>query len=216
VGAARAIVTDVPGTTRDLVTETVEINGLRVTLVDTAGMRETSDAIESEGVARSHGARDVADVILVVLDGSQPLDTDDRQIISETAEDKRLIVSNKSDLPAVWSCDDLKLPVVPIAAKTGAGLDALRAMMTSACDARAVELADRPEISNVRHATLVRSAHDALLRARAAVLTEGGALSEEFVLADLQQARAALEEITGQRTSNDLLAHIFSRFCIGK
>ena len=97
-GAARAIVTDVPGTTRDLVTEVVDIGGLRVTLVDTAGMRPTRDVVEAEGVARARQAWDVADVVLVVVDGSAPLDALDRQLLEETAGHRRLIVANKSDL----------------------------------------------------------------------------------------------------------------------
>ena len=214
VGAARAIVTDVPGTTRDLVTEVVDLDGLRVTLVDTAGMRETDDAVEAEGVARSKGARAVADLTIVVLDGSRPLDDSDERIVDETMGSKRLIAVNKSDLPEVWPALGWPSPTVAVAATTGAGLDMLRREIARAGDVET--LTDRPGMSNMRHVGLLRAAHEALTRARRALDAEGGALSEEFVLADLQQARAALEEITGRRTSDDVLAHIFSRFCIGK
>ena len=97
-GAARAIVTDVPGTTRDLITEVVDIGGVRVTLVDTAGRREAHDVVEAEGIARSRGAESVSELILIVVDGSAPLDETDFEIISQATESKYLIVVNKSDL----------------------------------------------------------------------------------------------------------------------
>jgi tRNA modification GTPase len=211
VGAARAIVTEAPGTTRDLVTEVVDLDGLRITLVDTAGLRPTGDAIEAEGVARARGAQEVADLIVVVVDGSLPLGRLDAEIISQVVNNKRVIVSNKSDLGLVASHGFL-----PVSAKTGAGLDALRIAMARAFDLNVAPSNDRPAITNVRHIALVDRAHEALSRARVAVGANGDALSEEFVLADLQDARAALEEVSGRRTPDDVLAHIFSRFCIGK
>lgn len=210
VGTSRAIVTEVPGTTRDLVTEIIDLDGLRVTLVDTAGIRETEDIVESEGVARTRQAADVSDLILLVADGSRPLETDDPINISQHVDNKHLIVVNKSDMPVAWSWED----AVSVSAKTGSGIELLRRRIVEALDIDLV--ADRPEITNVRHIDLVRRAHDALVRARSAALAEGRSLSEEFVLADLQQARAALEEVTGKRSSDDVLTHIFERFCIGK
>ena len=213
-GAARAIVTDVPGTTRDLVAEVVDVDGMRVTLVDTAGMRPTHDVVEAEGVARARQAWDVADLVLIVVDGSAPLDALDRQLLEETAGRRRLVVLNKSDLGAV-------LGVVPggagrlrVSARTGDGFGDLRAGILRALD---VEMRDDPPaITNLRHVALLERAHEALLRARVAAGAGGDALPEEFVLADLQEARAALEEISGRRTSEDVLSHIFARFCIGK
>ena len=209
VGASRAIVTDVPGTTRDLVTEVVDFDGVRVTLVDTAGLRATRDIVEVEGVERARRAQDVSDLILLVLDRSQPLDDADREIVSQTRAYKRLTVANKADRPPAWEEE-----TEGVSATTGAGLDALRRRIAEALDIE--PLTDRPEITNVRHIALVERAHEALVRARTAASPDGGRLSEEFVLADLQQARAALEEISGRRAPDDLLAHIFSRFCIGK
>jgi len=212
-GAARAIVTEIPGTTRDLVTEVVDIDGLGVTLVDTAGLRPTTDPIEAEGVARSQQAFAVADLTLVVVDRSRPLDEHDRDVVSQTTENNRLIVINKIDIPAAWSERELE-PAVAVSAITGAGFDELRQRIAAAVDAEAVP--DRPAITNLRHIALVERAHEGLGRALAALTDAGGALPEEFVLADLQDARAALEEISGRRSSDDLLAHIFSRFCVGK
>lgn len=211
VGTARAIVTAVPGTTRDLLTELVDLDGLRVTIVDTAGLRETSDAVESEGVARAWKAQSTSDLVLVVLDGSRPLDDTDERILGETAGLNRLVVVNKADLDAAWS--DSRWP--RISAKTLTGLEGLRTALIAALDVEPWR--DRPDITNVRHSDLVRRAHESLERARLAAQAAGGrSLSEEFVLADLQEARAAFDEIVGRRTSDDVLAHIFSRFCVGK
>ena len=210
VGAARAIVTEVPGTTRDLVTETIDLDGLRATLVDTAGLRETQDVVESEGVARSEKAANVADLILIVADGSQQLAPEDRLLVARFSRKPTLLVASKSDLGYSWQRDD----AIQVSSRTGAGLDALRAGVFQALDVDVI--ADRPEITNVRHIALVERAHDALARARVAALAEGGSLSEEFVLADLQDARSALEEVVGKRAPDDLLAHIFARFCVGK
>jgi tRNA modification GTPase len=212
-GAARAIVTDIPGTTRDLVTEVIDLNGVRTTLVDTAGLRETIDTIEVEGVARAAGAAAVADLVLFVADGSHAWpERAYRDFVSRfTAGNgpSTLVIRNKSDLEQVWTRDGS----VAVSAVTGAGLEDLRSRMVAALDVD--RLVDPPAITNVRHIALVERGRDALARARDALAGEV-TMSEEFVLADLQEARAALEEIAGRRTPDDLLAHIFSRFCIGK
>jgi len=204
LGAERAIVTAAPGTTRDLVTESLDLEGLRVTLVDTAGLRDAIDPAEIEGVERSRQSGAVADLILHVIDSDE---------LPEETDNKRLIVRNKSDLAPV-SIGALCGGVVPVSATTGAGLPALRQRLAKALDVEPTR--ERPDITNVRHIALVQRAHEALSRARDASLAETGAMPEEFVLADLQDARTALEEIAGKRAPEDLLAHIFSRFCIGK
>ena len=211
-GAARAIVNEQPGTTRDLVTETIDLDGLRVTLIDTAGLRETVDPIESEGVRRSEQAVTVADVVLLLVDGSVPLEDRDRDLIKQRIDNKALIVKTKQDLGEAWHQADC----VSVSASTGLGLETLRGRIFDTLDFGDREMAERPGITNVRHATLVEQAQNALMRARAAVVAPDGPLSEEFVLADLQGARAALEEITGKRVAEDVLAHIFERFCVGK
>ena len=198
VGSARAIVTEVPGTTRDLVTEVIDLAGLRVTLVDTAGLRDTDDIVEAEGVARSRGVLDVADLVLQVVD-------EERDV--SAVDCRHLVVQNKSDLGRPRRG-------ISVSARTGAGLDDLRAAIIEGLDVDLVR--DRPEITNVRHIRLIEQARDALERAKTAAGREGESMPEEFVLADLQHARQALEEVTGRRAPEDLLAHIFSRFCIGK
>jgi len=210
VGARRAIVTPVPGTTRDLVSEIVDFEGLRITLVDTAGLRTTADIVETEGVARSMGAAGVSDLILLVCDLSDP-STLDVEIEMPLTTARTILVGNKSDLRHAWSRPD----AIEVSAATGEGIDALRRSIIAALDVDSLK--DRPDITNVRHIALVERADRALERAREAALAGGGGgMPEEFVLADLQEARSAFEEVTGRRTSDDLLAHIFARFCIGK
>jgi tRNA modification GTPase len=210
VGSPRAIVAAVPGTTRDFITETIDLHGLRVTLVDTAGLQDSQDPVVSEGVVRTHGASAVADARLFVVDRSRPLEDEDRAMFSEAREGRGIVVASKADLDPAWSHD----AAIAVSARTGQGLDDLRLRLGGALD---IDLmADRPEITNVRHVALVQRAHDAVRRAGAAAHADGGRLPEEFVLADLQEARAAIEEITGRRTPDDVLAYVFARFCVGK
>jgi tRNA modification GTPase len=202
----RAIVTDVPGTTRDLLTERLDVRGFPVALVDTA-------VIEKEGVARARQAASIADVTVLVLDGSRPMTDADRDLVA-SATARRVIAINKSDLPTqildAPSGDD----VVAVSARARAGLDALvdrvAAHLGGVADDR-----DTPLVSNVRHVHLLELAREAFDRAIDAV-TSRTATSEEFVLADLQDVEQHLQEITGRRTTDDLLRHIFERFCIGK
>jgi tRNA modification GTPase len=212
-GSGRAIVTDVPGTTRDLLTEVVDVEGIPVTLVDTAGVRQRAgDAIEAEGIARAAAARQVAAVTIVVLDRSQALTAEDRTLLDETAGGPRVIVANKSDLAPAWQASALDGGTIETSARTGAGLDDLRAAIGAAVGSREPHR-DSPAITNVRHVDLLTRASAALDRAAAAA---ADGLSEEFVLADANEARALLEEVTGARTADDVLGAIFDKFCIGK
>lgn len=212
-GASRAIVTPIPGTTRDVLTERVDIGGVPITLVDTAGLRTVDDDIvEAEGVERAHQARRIAALTIVVIDSAQPIDEADRQIVAESPE-PRIVVSTKIDLPRAWSEAASGLgDAIPLSVKTGEGLDALRKRIVAALADRE-ELRDVPAISNARHVELVERAAASLDRAMSA-LVDGA--TEELVLTDLASARRALEELTGRRTPEDLLRHIFERFCIGK
>ena len=208
-GADRAIVTSVPGTTRDLITEPVDVNGVALTLVDTAGAHDARDIVEREGVARGQQARDVADLILVILDRSEPLTSDDHALLEETASARRLIVANKSDLRPAIDLDGS----ISVSAATGDGLDQLRCAMTRALTGVDVQR-DTPALTNLRHIALLEQARACLARAVAASAdTEA---PEEFLLADLHAARARFDEVVGVRTSEDVLTHIFEKFCIGK
>jgi tRNA modification GTPase len=213
-GASRAIVTDIPGTTRDLLTERVDVGGLALTLVDTAGLREARDEVEAEGVRRAQQAQQVASLTLVVVDGHVPLTPAAREVIAAATAPK-LVVRSKSDLAPAWTAEDAGLPagdVIAVSAITGAGVDTLTARIAGVLTARE-DLRDPPLISNIRHLALVQDARESVARA-AQALTDG--ITEELVLTDLGRARTALEEITGRRTVDDLLIHIFTRFCIGK
>ena len=215
--AGRAIVTAIPGTTRDLLTETVDLDGLRLELVDTAGVRETENEIEIEGMSRARQAWATADLALVVVDVSCPLEAADLDLIGDTARHRRLVVGNKSDLAPAWTPGDVAVPVEAVSSKTGAGLDWLRAAIRAALEDSAGALPrEAAAVTNDRHIALLDRARAALHRASQAVESPGGPVAEEFVLADLQDAQRALEEVTGKRTSEDVLRHIFSRFCIGK
>jgi tRNA modification GTPase len=212
-GAERAIVHDIAGTTRDLVSETVDINGIEVTLVDTAGLRDATEAVEAEGVKRAaHSAR-AADLVLAVFDASQPLTEEDRGVMARTSSRPRLCVLNKADLPAAWPPSSLGADRDPraVSARDGLGFDALRASIAAA--AGLADPRERAAVTNLRHLALLERAAGALGRARASAHARA---YEELVLADLHDARAALEEITGRRSAEDLLDEIFGKFCIGK
>ena len=164
-GAARAIVTDVPGTTRDLLTERVDVGGVPLTLIDTAGVRETpGDAIEEEGIARARQARDAADVVVVVLDRSRPLTDEDRALVESVATGPRIVVASKSDLDAAW--DDESAGARRVSSLTDDGIAGLREALLTAAGVEPSR--DRAAIANLRHAALLEQAREAVARAQAA------------------------------------------------
>ena len=209
VGQPRVIVTDVPGTTRDLITETVDMDGIAVRLVDTAGVRPTTDIVEREGVSRSVGARDIADVLLVVLDQSEPLTSDDRQLLDDTRMQCRVIVANKCDRGAAFDTTDM----LRLSATTDVGVPILRELVVRTLSGDET-LHDSALVSNVRHTKLLAQAQGHLTHAHRALIE--GQVPEEFVLADLHAARTSFDEVVGIRASDEVLRHIFDRFCIGK
>jgi tRNA modification GTPase len=208
LGAGRAIVTPVAGTTRDLLTERCDIGGLAVTLVDTAGVRDSDEPIEREGIARARQAADTADVRVVVLDRSQsyagpaPL---------ASVAGATVIVANKCDLPSAWRAGDAA-DAIAASALTGEGLDAVRQAIVRAAVSTDT-LDDTPAIANARHTALLERVEARLGEAADQARSGEG---EEIVLSTLQDAFAALDEIVGRRSSEDVLRQIFARFCIGK
>ena len=199
-----------PGTTRDLLTDRVDVGGVPLTLIDTAGIRETpGDAIEEEGIARARQARDAADLAIVVLDRSLPIGDDDRQLLASSTSRPRVVVASKCDLPAAW--DEDAIGARPVSSLTDEGVGALRDALLTAAGVESSR--DRAAIANLRHAALLEQARDAVLRAREAA---AGGVPEEFVLADLHEARARFDEVTGARPQDEVLRVIFERFCIGK
>jgi tRNA modification GTPase len=190
----------------------VDIDGLDVTLVDTAGWREASDLVEREGVARGERARAVAELVLVVVDQSTPITAEDTQLLEQTASRNRLVVANKSDLP-----DRIGLLGTAVAArvsaKTGDGLAALRSLIAEGLAGSRSE-GETVSISNLRHLGLLEDA--GRFMEAALVAASRGDVPEEVLLVDLQAARSRLGEIVGLRAPEELLRHIFERFCIGK
>jgi tRNA modification GTPase len=212
LGRGRAIVSERPGTTRDVLTERMDLDGVPVTLIDTAGVRASTDPIEVEGVRRAEDAHAAATCVVVVLDGATPLTADDTGILAATAARPRIVVRNKADLGAAWSSVAGVGSPLEVSAATGDGLDVLRRAILDQATGEAWSM-DTPAITNQRHIRLIEAARDAIVRA-AGALSAGA--TEELVLVDLHEARARLEEVTGRRTIDDLLRHIFSTFCIGK
>jgi tRNA modification GTPase len=212
-GSGRAIVTDIPGTTRDLVTEVIDIEGMAITLVDTAGLHGSpSDAVEEEGIARARAAEEIADLAIVVIDRSRPLTADDEQLMRATRTRPRLVIANKCDLLRSWPTDALTVTAMEVSATTGEGIDDVRRAIVTALSGTE-PLHDTPAVTNARHVDLLSKAGAVLQRAASAARDR---TAEEFVAADLAEARALLEEVTGVRAPDDVLEEIFAKFCIGK
>jgi tRNA modification GTPase len=212
----RAIVTEIPGTTRDTISEIINIEGIPILITDTAGVHTSSDRIEQLGIERTRRAIADADLIVVVLDGSQPLTEEDKGIINEASERLCLVILNKSDLESfcVNNAQQInkKLVLLPVSAKTRNGLDALCAEIIKPFSGNYIDESNFV-ITNARH-------YDLLRRTGAALHFSGGLMqqrvSEELILAKLYEALRYLGEITGETTPKDILFQIFSTFCIGK
>jgi tRNA modification GTPase len=211
----RAIVTAVPGTTRDIIEEAIDVDGMRIYLVDTAGIRETDDLLEREGIRRSRSAQKDADLQLVVIDGSTELTEDDRRLIDEASVGKHMIVINKADLPRMIAPPAMGSDTVCVAlsAKTGEGVDDLRVAIRSALVGGGADTTDGVMVTNVRHQAALERAMESLSQAKRSV---GQRMADEFVAVDVRAAAEALGEITGAITTDEILEQIFSTFCIGK
>lgn len=212
----RAIVTDVPGTTRDVLEEWITLRGIPVCLVDTAGIRETDDTVEKIGVSRARQYLDRADIILAVIDSSRPLTEEDKDILQSVAGKNVIVVLNKTDLPPVVTSKDLSpygFLLCPISASTGKGLDELKDMLLQ--EVLKGGFTDGPSalLTNTRHIELVRQSAEALNRAQQS-LQDGMPL--DCAVVDIRQAWDALGSITGDTVHDDIVEEIFSRFCLGK
>ncbi len=209
----RAIVTATPGTTRDLVSETVAIGGIPVQLVDTAGIRHALDEAESIGIRKSLGALADADLVLVVLDASQPPTKEDDELLEPTKDRPRIVVENKSDLAEGRGLEATDQSVLRVSALTSDGVAQLRGEILRHIGGEAGTEAESGFLTNVRHQSLVRDSLSALDAATAGV---GARVPHEMLLLDLYNALRPLDGITGTTTSDDILNLIFSTFCIGK
>jgi tRNA modification GTPase len=210
----RAIVTATPGTTRDLVSETVAIGGIPVKLVDTAGIRRALDEAESIGIRKSMEALADADIVLVVVDASQPLESDDRELLALVGSRSAIAVQNKADLNGSQvSVFSTHLPTVRTSAITGLGIPELRAEVLRHIGGDHITQAESGFLTNIRHQSLVQGSMMTLENAIQAV---GNHVPHEMLLLDLYNALRPLDEITGATTTDDILNLIFSTFCIGK
>ncbi len=212
-GFDRAIVTDIPGTTRDTVEETVMLGATRLRLIDTAGIRDTEDTVEAIGVERSKKAIDDADLVLLVCDGSKPLTDEDEAIMDLCLEHENAIVLlNKADLGNAVSPSDLPfMYVIEICAKTGEGLDKLADLVDTLFEGQVP--CDGSILTNARQFDACRRAYEALLKAMQNILL---GMTPDLVLIDIEEAMEAMGEVTGATIREDITNRIFERFCVGK
>jgi tRNA modification GTPase len=208
----RAIVTEMPGTTRDVIEECLNIKGLPLRVMDTAGIREAHDMAEAEGVRRSLMALEDADLVLGVLDGSVPLNDEDRDIMKRIRGKNSILAINKSDLPYYFDPAGLGLKAVRVSAKTGEGIEELKDMVFRSCIRSPAQLGDGVMVTNLRH----KSALDASARSLEAALCALDTSPIEITSMELREALDRLGEIVGHVTTDDILDRIFSEFCIGK
>src|ERR1700761_5299790 len=206
----RAIVTHLPGTTRDTVSETTSIEGVPLKLVDTAGIRQGSDLVETLGIERSYQAMADADLTLLVLDLSEELTDADRELMSKLEERRPLLAGNKSDLERRWNgVPNLLL----VSAATGDGVPELRRAILQRLAPEGLAAPESGSITSIRHEALLRESLEALGNARKAVEF---AIPHEMLLLDLYAALRPIDAVTGATTADDILNRIFSTFCIGK
>lgn len=217
VGEERAIVTDIAGTTRDILEETIVLHGISLRMMDTAGIRSTDDVVEKIGVGKAiENAKD-ADLILYVVDASIPLDENDREIIGLLRDKKAVVILNKTDLKQVVFEEDLKElvehPIVSISAKEEEGIDRLEQQIKELFFAGKITFNDEIYITNMRHKTALEEAKKSILLVENSI---DMGLPEDFYSIDLMNAYEALGSIIGEAVGEDLVNEIFSKFCTGK
>ena len=217
VGEDRAIVTDIAGTTRDILEEHIYLQGISLNVVDTAGIRDTDDVVEKIGVTRAMSAAEDADLIIYVVDGSRALDENDYQIMEFIKDRKAVVLLNKSDLEQVVSIDEIMEKsghaVIAISAKKESGIDKLEEEIKSLFYEGEIDFNDQVMITNVRHAQALREAYDSVLMVKRSIEDE---MPEEFYSIDLMNAYEKLGLIIGESVEDDLVNEIFSKFCMGK
>ena len=217
VGEDRAIVTDIAGTTRDILEEHISLQGISLNIVDTAGIRNTDDVVEKIGVSRAMDAAEDADLIIYVVDGSRDLDENDRQIMNFIHDRKAVVLLNKSDLEPVVSVEEITEasghPVIAVSAKEETGIDRLEEEIKSMFYEGEIDFNDQVMITNVRHAKALKEALESIRMVKQSI-EEG--MPEDFYSIDLMNAYEKLGLIVGESVEDDLVNEIFSKFCMGK
>lgn len=218
VTTARAIVTDIPGTTRDTIEETINISGIPINLVDTAGIRNTDDIVEQEGVQRSKDVLNKAELLLLMFDVSQPLNESDIELLKTANSHRAILILNKTDLttivqPQMLSEHSPKSCVVQTAITEDVGIDTLKTAIREELLGGEFSMGESPIVTNTRHQDALRRAQEALNHVIASLENE---IPPDLVSVDLRISLDALGDIVGKTTTEDILDRIFSQFCIGK
>ena len=217
VGEERAIVTDIAGTTRDIISEVININGITLNIIDTAGIRDTEDAVEKIGISKSKEYADKADLVIFVVDGSTPLDENDYTIAEIIKDKKAIILLNKTDLEGVTSVSDIEKisdkKIIPVSAKNQAGINDFEDCLKEMFYNNIIEYNDEVVITNERHKDGICRAMDSLKLVMESI--ENG-FSEDLYAVDMMDAYESLGQIIGESVEDDLVDTIFREFCMGK
>ena len=218
IGTTRAIVTDIPGTTRDTIEEMINIGGIPLRLIDTAGIRHTDDIVEQQGVERSKAVQDRAELCLMMFDASQPLNDADLELLKTAQSSKAILILNKMDLPVVTSPTALlahcpKKRVVATVIPEGKGLDKLKATVSEELLGGEWVTGESPIVTNARHQEALRRANEGLTYAIESL--ENG-MPPDLIAVDLRISLDGFGDVVGKTTTEDILDRIFSQFCVGK
>lgn len=212
LGSERAIVTPIAGTTRDLLEESLRLGGLHFRLTDTAGIRDTEELIEQEGIKRSFKAMQAADLVLLVLDASRPLGPQEEKLLNDAPKEKSLLIWNKIDLPSQVSTTSFPHQI-QISAKEGIGLEELKKKIEECVWREGPPAKDEVVLTSLRHKEAILEASNSLTQVIQGLQS---GLSAEFVSSDMRAALKALARIIGRDISEDILSSIFAKFCVGK
>ncbi len=217
-GNERAIVTDIEGTTRDVISENISLNGIPLVLLDTAGIRNTQDKVESIGIEKSRQQADAAQLVIAVLDGSRNLNRDDLDVLEFTKTKQRIILINKTDIAGGVTLNEVKAiapdtVVLEVSAKTGDGMDSLASAVRKMYDLEGIYDKDISVVTNLRHKTALINAQKALMRANESL---NAGMPFDITSIDINEAISYLGEITGKTVTDDIVNSIFHRFCVGK
>jgi len=218
LGSDRVIVAPTPGTTRDTVSEQISLKSLPVKMVDTAGLHAAAEQVDQEGVRRTRQQMEAADLLIVILDGSEPLQPEDIEILEETKGQKGLVLINKIDLPRMLAGRDMggmgdSRPLIEASAKRGDGIDAAADVIGAALRNGHGNGAENPLVATLRHQEILRQALEAVRRAGRGMRAGAG---EELVAEDIRDALSAMAEMTGPAGGQEVLDQIFHTFCVGK
>ena len=217
VGEDRAIVTDIAGTTRDVLEEAIQLNGISLNIMDTAGIRDTEDVVEKIGVDKAKLYANEADLVIYVVDASRELDENDFNIIHMIQDKKAVVLLNKSDLDTVVTENMIKSyiekPILSISAKEESGIRELEDTLKDMFFHGEISFNDEVYITNIRHKTALQDAYDSLVKVNVSIENN---MPEDFYSIDLLDAYESLGSITGETIGEDLVNEIFSKFCMGK